>query len=290
MSLLITRLRSQGFIAARVGIEAPSQNTHPINCSGRAQARDRQCPTPFARTTCQRLGPIAAAPFAILGGHRTGGAATGIRYSAGWKPPVETHFVHARQPARGVYLCTSGPTAFKVREEYLYISSPIIQFSFFSPLFCQISNLHSASQSSRSTINMSEFKPETTTTVTSPQPSFHEYTPSSSSTLQPKRSNIVASVGLGVNVLSLLSAITILGTAGDVLSVYNATHLGDEFFLPIWPADFDIRPSVALVTCAAIITFSNIISIVAAKVPAVRSLFAPHYSAHQLIIFSLDRQ
>jgi hypothetical protein len=118
--------------------------------------------------------------------------------------------------------------------------------------------------------NMSEYKNETTVTA-SPQLSSHEYTPSSSSTLQAHKSNVVSSIGFGTNVLSLLTAITILGTAGDILSVYNTTHLGEDFFLPLWPTDFDIRPSVALVTCAAIITVSSIVGLVGAKVPAVRS-------------------
>ena len=46
---------------------------------------------------------------------------------------------------------------------------------------------------------------------------------------RPQKSGVsrtVESVGLGLTVLALLSSITIVGTAGDTLGVYNKTTLG----------------------------------------------------------------
>jgi len=84
-------------------------------------------------------------------------------------------------------------------------------------------------------------------------------------------SRIVESVGLGLTVLALLSSITIVGTAGDTLGVYNKTTLGSEFPLALWPREFDLRPTVALVTCGTIIMLSSIAFLIATKVPAVRN-------------------
>lgn len=80
---------------------------------------------------------------------------------------------------------------------------------------------------------------------------------------------LVESVGLGLTVLALLSSIVIVGTAGDTLGVYNKTTLGPEFPLSLWPSEFDLRPTVALVTGGTIIMLSSIAFLVATKVPAV---------------------
>lgn len=86
---------------------------------------------------------------------------------------------------------------------------------------------------------------------------------------------IVESVGLGLTVLALLSSITIVGTAADTLGVYNKTTLGAEFPLSLWPRKFDLRPTVALVTCGVIIMLSSITFLIVNKVPAVRSFPSP---------------
>ncbi|PVH82278.1 hypothetical protein DL98DRAFT_514044 [Cadophora sp. DSE1049] len=85
-------------------------------------------------------------------------------------------------------------------------------------------------------------------------------------------SRIVESVGLGLTVLALLSSITIVGTAGDTLGVYNKTTLGSEFPLALWPREFDLRPTVALVTCGTIIMLSSVAFLIATKVPAIKKI------------------
>jgi len=86
-----------------------------------------------------------------------------------------------------------------------------------------------------------------------------------------KTLRLVESVRLGLTVLSLLSALVIVGTSAETLGVYNRTHLGDDFFLALWPTDFDIRPTVALVTCGATIFMISAISLASAKIPAIHS-------------------
>lgn len=84
-----------------------------------------------------------------------------------------------------------------------------------------------------------------------------------------KMARVVESVGTGLTVLALLAAITIVGTASDALAVYNTTSLGDEYFLPLWPADFNMRPSVALVACGSIIILASAASLVVSRISAV---------------------
>ena len=93
-----------------------------------------------------------------------------------------------------------------------------------------------------------------------------------------RRSRAIESTRLGLTVLALLSAITILATSADTLAVYNQTHLSEEFFLALWPSDFDIRPTTALVICGSIVILSSAVSLAASRVPAVSLVhtLSPH--------------
>jgi hypothetical protein len=76
----------------------------------------------------------------------------------------------------------------------------------------------------------------------------------------------VESVRLGLTVLALLAGMTILGTSADVLAVYNQTHLGQDFLLPLWPSDFNIGPNIALIACGAIVILASAVSLLISKV------------------------
>ena len=80
---------------------------------------------------------------------------------------------------------------------------------------------------------------------------------------------VAESVRLGLTVLALLAGVTIMGVAADTLHVYNTTSLVTDFRLSVWPKEFDIRPTIALVTCGAIIFITSTISLIASKLPAV---------------------
>jgi len=90
-----------------------------------------------------------------------------------------------------------------------------------------------------------------------------------------KMIRLVESARLGLTVLALLSAVAIVGTSAETLGVYNKTHIGEDYFLPLWPTDFDIRPTIALITCGAIIVLTSAISVAVSKIPAVRSPLLP---------------
>jgi hypothetical protein len=91
-----------------------------------------------------------------------------------------------------------------------------------------------------------------------------------------KMVRVADSVGMGLTVLALLAAMTIVGTAADALAVYNTTSLPGEYLLPLWPADFNMRPSVALVACGSIIILASAASLLHAKVSAVSTSLLEH--------------
>jgi len=89
-------------------------------------------------------------------------------------------------------------------------------------------------------------------------------------------SRVAESARLGLTVLALLVGITMLGTAATTLQVYNTTSLTTDFRLSPWPREFDLRPTIALVTCGAIVFVASTISMIAGKIQAVSILYL-HY-------------
>jgi hypothetical protein len=116
---------------------------------------------------------------------------------------------------------------------------------------------------------MSTTKPEFTENYE--ESHFHEFETREAVPQKNGAVRMVESVRLGLTLLALLAAITIIGTAGDTLMVFNSTTLAGDFNLSLWPADFDVRPTVALVTCGAVVLLASAISLVFSKIPAVCS-------------------
>ncbi|KAK8066082.1 hypothetical protein PG997_012829 [Apiospora hydei] len=94
-----------------------------------------------------------------------------------------------------------------------------------------------------------------------------------------KSIRLVDSVRVGLTALALLCGITILGTSGDALMVYNTTNVPPNFQLSLWPRQFDLRPSVALVVGSAIVVLTNIVSLVFSKIKMVSNAYS---AAHPL--------
>ena len=82
-------------------------------------------------------------------------------------------------------------------------------------------------------------------------------------------SRVAESARLGLTVLALLAGVTMLGTAATTLQVYNTTSLTTDFRLSPWPKELDLRPTIALITCGAIIFITSAISLIAGNIQAV---------------------
>ncbi|KAI0887338.1 uncharacterized protein GGS22DRAFT_107903 [Annulohypoxylon maeteangense] len=93
-----------------------------------------------------------------------------------------------------------------------------------------------------------------------------------------KKIHLVDSARVGLTGFALLCGLTVLGTSADTLAVYNATHLSGDFHLPLWPDQFDIRPTVVLVIGSSIVVFAHIVSLIFSKVKALRNKTAVHTS------------
>lgn len=81
--------------------------------------------------------------------------------------------------------------------------------------------------------------------------------------------NIIDGARISITGLALLCGITILGLSGNALYVYNSTYLQDAGWLSLWPASFDLRPTVALLIGSCIVTIANIAGLLCSKVPHV---------------------
>lgn len=78
------------------------------------------------------------------------------------------------------------------------------------------------------------------------------------------------SVRTALSIVALLTGITILGVSADALAVYKSTHIGQDFHLPLWPDNFNVRPTVALVVGSAIVVVANAVGLLFGKVKVLR--------------------
>ncbi|TLD20737.1 hypothetical protein PspLS_08343 [Pyricularia sp. CBS 133598] len=92
--------------------------------------------------------------------------------------------------------------------------------------------------------------------------------------------NMLDSVRTGLTILALIMGISILGVSADTLQVYNATSVppGYEQLLPLWPQNFNIRPTVALVVGAAFVVVANAVSVLCSRIAIVRNRSTVHTS------------
>ena len=98
---------------------------------------------------------------------------------------------------------------------------------------------------------------------------FQEFDTHDANAKSAKITRAVDSVRLGLTLLALLSSISVLGMAGDTLANFNRTTLGADYILSLWPNEFDLRPTTALVICSAIVLVVSAISLVASSVSVV---------------------
>ncbi|EXJ90045.1 hypothetical protein A1O3_03113 [Capronia epimyces CBS 606.96] len=86
-----------------------------------------------------------------------------------------------------------------------------------------------------------------------------------------KRARWLGWVRLGLALLTLGSATAAAGCAGHVLRRYNATHLASGWHLSLWPLNVDLRPTLAVVASAAIITAASLGYLVLWLIPSPHS-------------------
>lgn len=100
-------------------------------------------------------------------------------------------------------------------------------------------------------------------------PEYHESSQFDENEKRPGPSRVLEAARLGLTVFAFFVAVIIVGASGHNLKIYNDTHVSDEFQLPLWPFDFNLGPSIALVACGSIMIVSTIASLLVSKVPSV---------------------
>ncbi|GAB0133711.1 hypothetical protein EsDP_00002109 [Epichloe bromicola] len=90
--------------------------------------------------------------------------------------------------------------------------------------------------------------------------------------------NALHRIRVAMTTLSLIAGVVILGLSADTLAVYNATHLPAEYLLPLWPENFDLGPTKALVAGSAVVTATNAVSLLASKTRSIRGRPVAHSS------------
>ncbi|KAI0481062.1 hypothetical protein GGR56DRAFT_303302 [Xylariaceae sp. FL0804] len=91
-----------------------------------------------------------------------------------------------------------------------------------------------------------------------------------------RRVRLVDTARLGLTSLAFLCGLAVLGTSGDTLAVYRATHLPADFNLPLWPEHFNLRPTIALVAGGAVVVLSNALALLCSKVKTIRNRASVH--------------
>jgi hypothetical protein len=72
-----------------------------------------------------------------------------------------------------------------------------------------------------------------------------------------------------ISLLLIAAGSAIVGSEGHAIYTYNSTHLSNEWFLPLWPQHFDLRPSIGTLVGGAVVVFTSCLYLICAILPAV---------------------
>jgi len=62
----------------------------------------------------------------------------------------------------------------------------------------------------------------------------------------------------GTASLGLLLGLCVLGLAANTLRVYDDTNLGPQYFLPLWPRDTSLKPTIGFIVAGSLAVVGNI--------------------------------
>ncbi|KAH0495777.1 hypothetical protein TgHK011_009308 [Trichoderma gracile] len=88
--------------------------------------------------------------------------------------------------------------------------------------------------------------------------------------------SLVHGARVALTVLALAAGITVLGVAANGLIVYHETYLPPDFFLQLWPEEFDLRPTQALIAGGVLVVVANLVSLLFSRVQALRNKSGLH--------------
>ena len=71
---------------------------------------------------------------------------------------------------------------------------------------------------------------------------------------------------IAVSILLVAAGAAIVGCEGHALQNFNATNLGAQFFLPLWPQDLDLTPTITILTVGGVILTFNLIYLISTAI------------------------
>ena len=99
-----------------------------------------------------------------------------------------------------------------------------------------------------------------------------------------KRIHILRWVRFGLAFIILGAAVAIIGCEAGPLRHYHRTSEYEKVWLYLWPLNFDIRPTIAPLSCGCVIACLNLVYVVVALLPLV-SWYQPIYGVlHSMLM------
>ena len=92
-----------------------------------------------------------------------------------------------------------------------------------------------------------------------------------------KRIHILRWVRFGLAFIILGAAVAIIGCEAGPLRHYHRTSEYEKVWLYLWPLNFDIRPTIAPLSCGCVIACLNLVYVVVALLPLVSWSCQPSY-------------
>jgi len=89
-----------------------------------------------------------------------------------------------------------------------------------------------------------------------------------------KRSRLIHWARLGLSILITAVSIAIIACEAVPLRHYKDTSKWASDDLPLWPLNFDLRPTVAALACGCVIVNLNLVYVVAALLPSVSTVLS----------------
>jgi hypothetical protein len=85
---------------------------------------------------------------------------------------------------------------------------------------------------------------------------------------------------IALSILLVAAGAAIVGCEGHALQNFRATNLGAQFFLPLWPQNLDLKPTITLLAVGSVILTFNLVHLITAAIPYVCP--SPHYLTRNL--------
>lgn len=87
-----------------------------------------------------------------------------------------------------------------------------------------------------------------------------------------KRIRILCSLRLGLALITLATALAVIGCEIEPWRHYERTSKYERIWLYLWPLNLDLRPPIALLSCGCVIAFLNLGYVIVALLPSVSYL------------------